>query len=84
MSRIMRGGSTVSRPSRARELKPRQQRSLHIVQLSRPSRARELKHYAEKYVVAKLLSRPSRARELKQTQIETMERVRKVAPLAGA
>ena len=74
----------LSRPSRARGLKPSGLLCLHQLARSRPSRARGLKPVSTALIFKVAVSRPSRARGLKQLMLLTGQLMWQVAPLAGA
>ena len=73
----------MSRPLRARELKPEHLHPALLGWASRPLRARELKPAHGRKLPCEQESRPLRARELKQLKAALQERIY-VAPLAGA
>ena len=74
----------LSRPMRARGLKPLTDEENRLIELSRPMRARGLKPGGSASALVRTQSRPMRARGLKPGRRPSHRSPRAVAPHAGA
>ena len=82
--RLLLCARTLSRPARARGLKPGDDLASRWWRKSRPARARGLKHHPRAAILQDGESRPARARGLKRLPVRLEPGHGHVAPRAGA